>query len=363
MKRGRRVGALAVCALLALALPAAASAGQQAIVKPKSLHLNFHLPASNGYAVSVHTSGHRQIKIGVEKGESFAFYTGLGHVSRKGIDADLGRFGRISLRFLPKARSRGPGLDKVLPPALRGRCRGRALVLERGVLVGNIRFEGEHGYVRAVSHRIKASLGRGYKQVCGRKSGARAGASASRDKIELLLLSLEAHRHGVERTLTMFSIPFPTKHGKRPDGITIALAQRKEKIEGVGTAKATVFISDVVGLDVSPRGKQPLSAEAKLPTPFAGTGVYLKEPGQKPTWSGDFGVHLPGSGVVPLTGDEFEFDFCRAISEREVERCADEEAPSPRPLAISPRRLSRLLAQGSGSHSQPLALARLSSLR
>jgi len=363
MKRNGRAGALVLCALLALALPAAANAGQQAIVKPKSLHLNFHVPASNGYAVSVHTSGHRQIKIGVEKGDSFAFYTGLGHVSRKRIEADLGRFGQISLRFLPKTRSRGAGLEKLLPPALRGRCRGRASVLERGVLVGNIRFEGEHGYVRAVSHRIKASLGRGYRRVCGRKSGARAGASAARGKIELLLLSLEAHRRGVERTLTMFSIPFPTKDVKRRKGLTIAVALRKEKIEGVGTAKATVLISDVVGLIVSPRAEQPLSAEAKLPAPFAGSGLYLEEPGQEATWSGDFGVHLLGSGLVPLTGDEFEFDFCRAISEREVERCTDEDAPSPRPLAISSRRLSRLLAQGSGSHSQPLALARLSSLR
>ena len=354
---------MAICALLALALPAAASAGQQAIVKPKSLHLNFHLAASNGYAVSVHTSGHRQIKIGVEKGDSFAIYTGLGHVSRKGIEADLGRFGQISLRFLPKSSARGAVPDRVLPPALRGRCKGRASVLERGLLVGNIRFEGEHGYVRAVSHRVKASLGRGYKRVCRRKSGARAEASAARGKVELFLLSLEAHRLGVERTLTMFSIPFPSKHGKRPDGITIAVALRKEKIDGVGTAKATLYFSDVVGLVVSPRGKQPLSAEAKLPAPFAGTGVYLKEPGQEPTWSGDFGVHLPGSGLVPLTGDEFEFHFCRAISDREVERCVDEKAPSARPLAISPRRLSRLLAQGSGSHSQPLALARLSSLR
>jgi hypothetical protein len=363
MKGERRVGALAVCALLALVLPTAANAGQQAIVKPKSLHLNFHVAASNGYAVSVHTSGHRQIKIGVEKGDSFAFYTGLGHVSRKGIEADLGRFGQISLRFLPKSRSRGASLDEILPPALRRRCRGRASVLERGLLVGNIRFEGEHGYVRAVSHRVKASLGRDYKRVCGKKSGARAGASAARSKIELLLLSLEAHRRGVERTFTMFSIPFPTKEGKRREGLTIAVALRKEKIEGVGTAKATLFFSDVVGLVVSPRGKQPLSAEAKLPAPFAGSGVYVKEPGQIPTWSGDFGVHLPGSGLVPLTGDEFEFDFCRAISDREVERCADEGASSPRPLAISPRRLSRLLTQGSGSHSQPLALARLSSLR
>jgi hypothetical protein len=365
MKQVGRVSAVVLCALLTLALPAAASAGQQAIVKRKSMHLNFHLPAGKSVAVSVETSGHRQIRIGVEKGESLAFYTGLGHVSRKGIEADLGRFGRVSLRFLPKSKSRGGGLNDFLPPPLRQQCRGRAPVLERGVLVGNIRFRGEHGYVRAVAHRVKADLVRSYKQVCRWGSGARAGASAAeRDKVEVLTLSLEAHRQGIERTLRVFSIALPSKDKKHPEGLTIGIALRKEKVEGVGTTKGALVFDANAGIIASPRGRQPVTAEAKLPSPFAGTGNYLKEPGQEPTWSGDFGVHMLGNGLVPLTGEEFEFDFCRSISEREIERCIEKsQPPTPGPFGISPRWLSRLLAQGSGSHSQLLALARLSSLR
>jgi hypothetical protein len=353
---------MAVCAAL-LVLPATASAGQHAIVKQKSLHLDFRLPASQGYAVSVHTSGHRQIRISVEKGDSIAFYTGLGRVSRKGIEADLGHFGQISLRFRRKSRSRADGLNAVLPPPLRQRCRGRAPVLERGPLVGNIRFEGEHDYVRAVAHRVKAHLVRGYKRVCRWKSGARAGTSAARPQVELLTLSLEAHRQGVERDLDMFSASLPGKGKKHPEGLTIAVALRKAKVEGVGTLKAALIFDDVVGITATPRGKQPIIAKAKLPDPFEGTGTYAKEPGQEPTWSGDFGVHLPGSGLVPLTGEEFEFDFCRAISVREIERCSEESNSAARPFGISARSLNRLLTQGSGSHSQPLALARLSSLR
>jgi len=358
-----RASAVVLCALLVLALPAAASAGQHAIVKWKSMHLNFRLPAGKGVAVSVETSGHRQIRIGVEKGKSLALYTVLGRVTRKGIKADLGRFGRISLRFLPKSRSGGGGLNDLLPPPLGQRCKGRAPVFERGLLVGNIRFEGEHGYVRSVAHRVRAHLVRSYKQVCRWKSGARAGASAARRKIELLMLSLEAHREGIERVFTMLSIPLPSKDKKRPEGLTIAIAARKEKVEGVGTTKAALVFDDVVGLNATPRGKEPVSAEAKLPAPFAGTGTYLDEPGREPSWSGDFGVHMLGSGLVPLTGKEFEFAFCRAVSARQIERCNDKTQLSPRTLRFSPRLLGRLLTQGSGSHSQPLALARLSSLR
>lgn len=351
------------CALLMLALPAAASARPHAIVKPKSMHLDFRLPASKGYAVAVHTSGHRQIRISVERDDSLAFYTGLGRVTRKGIEADLGQFGHISLRFRPKSKSRGGGLNDLLPPPLRQKCSGRTPVFERGLLVGNIRFEGEHGYVRSVAHRVKAHVSRAYKQICRWKSGARAGASAARPRVEVLTLSLEAHRGGVERDLDMFSASLPGKEKKHPEGLTIAIALRKAKVEGVGTLKAALIFDDIVGITATARGKQPVIAKAKLPDPFEGTGTYAKEPGKEPTWSGDFAVHLPGSGLVPLTGEEFEFDFCRAISVREIERCSEESDSAARPFGISPRSLGHLLAQGSGSHSQPLALARLSSLR
>jgi hypothetical protein len=356
---------MVLCALLMLALPPAASAGQHPTVKRKSMHLNFHLPAGKGVVVSVETSGHRQIRIGVEKGESLAFYTGLGRVSRRGIKADLGRFGRISLHFLPKSKSRGGGLNDLLPPPLRQNCRGRAPVLERGVLVGNIRFRGEHDYVHATAHRVRAQLVRGYKQVCRWGAGTRAGASAAkRDRVEALTLALEAHKLGVERDLMVFSIVLPSKDKKRPEGLTIGIALRKETVEGVGTTKGALVFDVGAGIIASPRGRQPVTAKVKMPSPFAGTGNYLKEPGQEPTWSGDFGVHMLGNGLVPLTGDEFEFHFCRAISEREIERCIEnDKPPAARPLGVSLRSLGRLLAQGSGSHSQPLALARLSSLR
>jgi hypothetical protein len=206
-------------------------------------------------------------------------------------------------------------------------------------------------------------LVRGYKQVCRWGSGAKASASAKRPKPEVLTLSLEAHRQGIERTLTLFSIALPSKEKKRPEGLTIGIALRKEKVEGVGTTKGALVFDDIAGIIASARGKKPLEAKAKLPAPFAGTGTYLEEPGQDPSWSGDLGVHMLGNGLVPLTGEEFEFAFCRAISEREIERCIEISRPDERPLGFPPRLLDRLLAQGSGSHSQPLALARLSSLR
>jgi hypothetical protein len=370
MKRYGRVGVVLTCALLALVVPPGASAGQHAIVKHKSLEMEFNLPSKKGYSISVYTEGHRQVRIRVanENVLAYATYTALGRVTRKGIAADFGRFGQISLRFRSKSRVRGRGLERTLPPPLppplRHECKGRDPVREHGLLTGDFRFEGEHGYVRAAVHRIRATLLRSYKEVCRWKSPARAGASASaRPKIEALMLTLAARRQGVARDLFAISVPLPSRDKKHPEGVTIAFATRNEKVGRVGTSKKTFVHDDVVGISATPRGKKPLVAEAKLPSPFAGTGTYLEKPGQEPSWSGDFGVHLPGSGRVPLTGDEFDFAFCRAITDREFDRCADNLDLSRRPLALFPQRVRRLLAQGSGSHSQPLALARLSSLR
>jgi hypothetical protein len=82
----------------------------------------------------------------------------------------------------------------------------------------------------------------------------------------------------------------------------------------------------------------------KLPKPFLGSATYSDNRDSAPTWSGDLRLPLPGAGVVPLTGRSFKVKFCRVLSDAALERCLE-------------------AAQGSGSHSQPLALARLSSLR
>ena len=133
--------------------------------------------------------------------------------------------------------------------------------------------------------------------------------------------------------------------------LTVAIGGLKEKVGRVAISKFSLLFEEEDSIEVSPVGAKPQTVEVKLPKPFEGTASYLEEGKNAPTWSGDIGLRLPGSGLVPLAGPEFQADLCRASKSENFLNCLKsifEESP---------------LAQGSGSHSQPLALARLSSLR
>jgi len=344
MKRRRVILALAV-AVAALALPASAAAKPGYTVKEKSLQLRLGLPASKGYSASIVTDGHRQVVLNVSKDDFFARYTALGKVSRKGIEADFGSLGQVSLRFRGKRRYHPqliPGLK--LPPFLRGRCKGRRTVAEAGVFVGNVRFEGEHGFTRVRASRSKGKVVRSYRRVC--KGPLRPFAGKIRE--EGIFLAAQAKRLGVTRFLVAAEASLSAK-GKK-FSLTIAFGGEQKRIGRVAVDKATLVFKELDSIAISPVGKEPLTAKVKLGKPFEGTASYLDEGTAPPTLTGGLGIRLPGSGLVPLAGPEFEAELCRGNGET-FESCLDSlEEKLP-------------LRYGSGSHSQPLALARLSSLR
>jgi len=343
----RRSLSFFACALLAMALPTAAQAKPGPVVKPKSLHLRATLPASNGYYVSLRTNGHRQVIVSVAKDDFIARYTALGKVTRKGIEADFGSFGQISLRFRSKSRFRQHSiLAPYLPPSLRNRCKGREPVGERGLFLGNVRFSGEHDFTTVRAHRLKGSLVRSYRQVC--RNNLRAGASAKISE-EDTLIGAEAQRHGTLRFLLALEISVAVK--QEDLSLTVALGGLKGKVGRVAISKIQLVFDEIDTIQASPLGRRPVTAEVKLPKPFEGSASYLEEGKAPPTWSGDLKVRLPGSGLVPMAGPEFEAKICRSSGSKELRRC------------LQSLLKESALAQGSGSHSQPLALARLSSLR
>jgi hypothetical protein len=333
---------------LAAALPGAANAESGYVVKSKGLHLKVPLPASNGYIATLTTDGHRQVTLSLSKGEVVARYVALGTVTRKGIEADFGDFGRVALRFRARSRfqpSLVPGLP--LPPPPRERCTGRRPVGERGIFRGNVRFTGERGYAEVKASRLKGSVVRSFRRVC--KDSLRAGASKEKTGPESVGILATAKRGGVFRFLLVGEASLA--EGRADLSLTIAIGGLKEKVGRVLVDKFSLFFDERDSIEISPVAVKPLTAEVKLPKPFEGTASYLEEGQTPPTWSGTVGLRLPGSGLVSLAGPEFQADLCRTSKSDSFLSCLSsifEESP---------------LAQGSGSHSQPLALARLSSLR
>jgi hypothetical protein len=314
--------AILVCALAVLAVPAIATAKPGYTVKEKSLHLRLKLPASNGYSASIKTNGHRQVVLNISKGGFFARYTALGKVSRKGIEADFGKLGQVSLRFRSKRRyhpSLIPGL--YLPRFLRDRCKGRRAVGETGVFVGNLRFEGEHGFTRIRVNRRKGNVTRSYRRVC---KGNFPFANKLRE--EGVFLVAEAKRFGVTRALATVEATVSAK-GKKVS-VTIAVAAEQKKAGRVAVSKVIVLIEPLDSVAISPIGKSPLRAKVKLRKPFEGAATYLDDGSAPPTWTGSLGIRLPGSGLVPLAGPEFETEFCRGEGEA-FEDCLNSVAEEP----------------------------------
>lgn len=192
---------------------------------------------------------------------------------------------------------------------------------------------------------------RSYRQIC--KSRSRATASKVTPREENTVLQAVAQRDATLRYLVLAEASVVVKDEKKDEktSLTIAFGGVKEKIGRVAVTKLNLFLDLFDSVEISPIGERPLTAEVSLPKPYEGTGSYLQEGKAPPAWSGNLGVRLPGSGLVPLTGPEFEADLCRASDEAGFEHCLESILSEG------------LLAQGSGSHSHPLAEARLSSLR
>ncbi|HVD38055.1 MAG TPA: hypothetical protein VNC15_04410 [Solirubrobacterales bacterium] len=338
----KRRGGLAVpiaCAL-ALTAPIAAGAKPSYVVRPKGLHLSAALPATNGYEASITTKGHRQVTLTFFQGSYSIAYKALGRVTRSRISADFGRLGSVSLRFRGKRSSRGPS-----SPFLLDDCTGRRGVQESGLFLGNVRFKGERGFTRARAHRLKGTVVRSYRRVCKGPSWLRALAKRGED-YEGKAISATASDDGVKRTFTALEATIDLDD--EPFGLALVVAKREEKVEDVAIAKTAFLLAENI-VHLSPRGESPVTAKVSPWFPFVGSASYSSE-SEPATWTGSLGIRFPGSGQVSLAGPEFGVEFCRAGSLRRFLRCAE---------SIS----DAYLPYGSGSHSQPLALARLSSLR
>jgi hypothetical protein len=330
------------CAVAGLmALPATVTAKPHYVVRPKGLHLHAALPASNGYSASIDTSGHRQVVLTFSQGSYTISYKTLGRITRRGISADFGRLGHVSLRFRGKPHPRSSPL-----PSLLRECKGRKSVEERGVFFGNVRFRGERGFTGIKAQRVKGGVVRLYRRVCKGPSWLQASASSA-DDFEGKLLIATAQENGSKRSFLVGESSIDLGEGA-PLGLAVEVAVLGKRVEGVAISKSAFALDETV-FHLSPPGNSPVKAKVAPSWLFVGSATYLAE-GDSPTWTGSLGARFPGSGQVSLAGPEFEADFCQATSLSRFNRCAT-KLESLRPF------------YGSGSHSQPLALARLSSLR
>jgi hypothetical protein len=369
----RRLPQLLLAATLALSVlgagSAAADPGLQ--VTKRSLRSVLLAKAGHGYSLWVETNGHRQVKLTMSKGSVGAVYTTTGKVSRRGIEADFGELGEISVRFQGK-------LLRPRHPQRASNCRGRRPQMASGDFRGTIRFEGENGYSSIDVAEARGLVLRKYRRVCRssrlpqpqpkpHKRGGRGGKKddpvdgrAKKMRMNLLTVGGEAGGRAVfMRALEFENAPWLVEllFG------TLLVGGTLEHREGVRIERVTVASGGSNALQVSRGDGEPTRVDVLFPKPLRGKAELIQAEGSPPSWTGSLSMPLPGAGSVPLTGPGLAAVYCRlSLTDAEESPCllrADELLPGD-VLSGSPRLRKLLVPQESGSHSQALADVRLS---
>jgi hypothetical protein len=317
-----------VAVLAMLVLPAVASARDTLDVKHGGVATEMSVQGSHGYEIRI--GGGSEGRVGrvvvtavnraVGRGAVVASYEAPGRVTRSGVHANLGRLGRISVRF------RRIGEPKVsrLPSARK--CKGRDPIVERGRFEGTIRFRGEQGFTEVTTQGAKGKVARVFKRRCSgpdRKRGAGV-AAMSREDLDSLGTALITGAEDQGRTVSFSIVSVATKPGvEEPFFLSIASAGTAERRGRISIERAAVVAIDRKNFPTSPLGVDPVTATVSLPKPFEGTASYLEETGSPPSWTGSLKVRLPGA-EVPLTGPGFTAALCREKSVKKFDSCLTE---------------------------------------
>jgi hypothetical protein len=309
--------------------------------------------ASNGYTGWVATEGHKQVTLTLRKGETTIEARTSGRVTRHGINARFGDMGRISVRFRGRPVNLGFGDGDG-----ERRCRGRKSRFEDGRFSGTIRFRGENGFTQVNLKRAGGFLIRNYRRVC--RPDPKEGLAALFERVIMSLrvttLRAGARVEGANVVFEAAAFDFRPIFGPGIGLSYIFSAQTVERTKGMRLTRSI----GTEGSDSSflyPRKKgAPRTATVTPPKPFTGTAKYLEQRGLPSSWLGSLAARLPGAGVVGMAGPEFEADICNLTFAALLKnRCLPDSG------RIRLQSLSSLTqTQGSGSHSQPLADARLS---
>jgi hypothetical protein len=317
-----------------LALPASADAKPDYFVSPPSFSITAIPPKSNGFAIWVFASGHRQVEVVARRQQQFATYSARGRADRNGFSVDMGRFGKMQMRFHGSTHL----LDN-----MKG-CKGRRMIQGQGTFQGHLRFHGREDFVSVDATRIRGHFERSFRQVCKGQSGdlnvtlvgsgrRRPASSGAGDEIDVL--EAVSKEDGRRTAFTALRTGLP--------GLPLLMVGSvSEKIGRTRVVGFTEPRGDSGSIVFSEEGIDPETVAARPGAPFRGEGLYVKPSAEAADWSGDLRVPIAGFGTVDLTGSGFAASTCHPTLET-FSGCGT--------------------AQGSGSHSQPLALARLSSLR
>jgi hypothetical protein len=316
--------AILVCTLVTLLLPTGAAAGLPGGAISLS---SIKLDESNGYEIefSAIRFGKRRpgVVVTAQRETASASYA-VRTPDGAGIHATFGTLGQVDLSFQRH--------KKVVERPERG-CRW---ILETGVFRGSFRFAGEGGYFASEAVDPEGEVFRLPDGFCGLGS-FRPGLPPGLPRETVLAARM--------KTVTG-EVGFRASRERSARGTILFNADTTERVEGMRIERSVRVPGEPGDFTASGISRAAVSP----PLPFSGSARFRDPRGEPASWEGPLAVTLPGLVPLPIAGESFTARLCPSLS----------ILGSCLPKREQARTGSRY---GSGSHSQPLALARLSSLR
>ena len=277
--------AIALTAVLVGGLAVTASASAQRSELIASID---HLSGSHGYRIWIDADrvlrSHKRgrVTVGVTKGNASSLYYTHGVVTKKHLRANLGSFGRISLRFHPHSRRRAAGHDTKRADPIARKTQVRLCVVgfeeQPGTYQGTISFQGEDGYTQLETRSAKGFIGVG-KVSCSRGNTRR--------------------EHGTVLGAKSGSLEF--------EAANLDDLPRPWYVASEKTLQGDVHVFRSAGYQASADAftfEPGLSSAHVAPprAPFSGSADFASPN----LWTGSLSVDFPGAPDVPLTGPGFK---------------------------------------------------------
>ncbi len=264
-----------------------AKVSEDAIPSPGALVLR----GTHGFRIFIDTvkrgrGRQDEVTVTASQRRSEVAYVAPANLAGEGIHANLGRFGRIDLRWVPDGRVGEIHLS----------CHGHGprsqYFFDRGAYVGRVSFRGGNGFTAVRARRVEwqASWYRN-SDSCRREAGESIPGPG---KI------LEAETGG-RSPRTKFYVYQP-----KPGARVAYEAYDRESVEGIGVYRVIAAYGRPRTLDSASDFS---TATVEPPAPFSGTAIFQRTEHAKGTWLGDLTVDFPDISGVPLAGEAFEAEF------------------------------------------------------
>lgn len=212
-------------------------------------------------------------------------YTVPANLAGGGIHADLGRFGRVNLRWVPDGRVR----------EVRTHCGDgfqANYFYATGAYVGTLELHGGDDFTALTRHRIAWR-----RNWFGGGFGCPQFVSEGFPGAGAILEAGPAHG---SRKISLFVV-------QNGAGEEVAYdAAESEMVGRIAVSRAAFVSGGQKTITVGPGFR---TGEISPPAPFSGTGRFERTEGARGTWLGDLSVEFPDHTQLRLAGKSFEATF------------------------------------------------------